>query len=93
MAGQKGKSGRKARFEYAKISDLLDKSWPAADRRAVIRSLHGEAKDGNVQAASLLLSYAYGKPTERHEHSFDLSGLTDEELCALEPIVRKLTRP
>ena len=48
---------------------MLDAAWTQADREAVIVSLCKQAKKGNVQAAALLLAYAYGKPTEKHEHA------------------------
>jgi len=69
MAGIKGRSGRSPRSVELTLHSLLDAHWPIADRVQVIKTLHRNAVDGNHQAASLLLAYAYGKPTERIEHS------------------------
>lgn len=74
MAGKKGKSGRKAKFEDVKITALLDQAWPMEERHAVIQAMSKAAKKGNVQAATLLLSYSYGKPTEKHEHGGEGGG-------------------
>lgn len=67
--GKRPGSGRKSKAEELGLSGLLDSVWPIADRRAVISVLHKRAMDGNEKAAALLLAYAYGKPTERHELS------------------------
>lgn len=96
MAGVKGKSGRKTKAEEIGLSMMLTDCWSDAERRKVIRNLHkfavSEDAKAAIGAAGLLLAYAYGKPTERLEHSFDLSQLTDDELKALEPVVAKLTQ-
>ena len=67
--GKKGRSGRKSKAEEMDLSGLLDRVWTLEDREDVIKALHAKAVDGNDKAAALLLSYAYGKPTERIEHS------------------------
>jgi hypothetical protein len=45
------------------------------------------------KAIDSMLNRTLGKPMERREHSFDLSGLSDEELELLERVSSKLTRP
>lgn len=67
--GAKGRSGRKSKAEEQGLAALLDRVWTPSDREAVIRKLHTNAVAGNEKAAAILLSYAYGKPTERVEHS------------------------
>lgn len=67
--GRRPNSGRKSKAEEFGLAALLDKVWPEADRENVIKVLHRAAMKGNDRAAALLLSYAYGKPTERHELS------------------------
>lgn len=69
VGGKKGRSGRKSKAEEMGLANLLDRVWVIADREDVIRTLHMKALGGNEKAAALLLSYAYGKPKERVEHS------------------------
>jgi len=69
--GQKGRSGRKSRAEELGLQSLLDSAFTQQDRRKVIESLIAIAKGNDfkaaVSAATLLLGYTYGKPTERYE--------------------------
>lgn len=74
VGGKKGRSGRKTKAEEFGLAALLDKAWSKSDRIEVIQTLHSQAKDGNTSAASLLLAYAYGKPTEKHEHGGEGGG-------------------
>lgn len=69
VGGKKGRSGRKSKAEEMGLSNLLDRVWKTKDREAVIQALNVKALEGNEKAAALLLSYAYGKPTERIEHA------------------------
>ena len=60
-------SGRKSKAEELGIARLLEDCWTIEQRKEVISSLHLLALSGGksaVSAATLLLSYAYGKPTE-----------------------------
>lgn len=70
--GKKGRSGRKSKAEEMGLVPLLDKAFPEADRVAVLKNLARIAKGHDdkaaVSASSLLLAYAFGKPTEKHEH-------------------------
>jgi hypothetical protein len=71
--GQAGRSGRKSKAEEMGLSALLESAFTLQDRRDVIQNLTSIAKGDDlkaaVSAASLLLGYAFGKPTEKHEHS------------------------
>lgn len=67
--GARPNAGRKPKAREEELSALLSRVWKPEDRENVIKALHAKAADGNEKAASLLLSYAYGKPTERVEHS------------------------
>lgn len=67
--GQKGRSGRRPKAEELGVTRLLDKCWKDEQRRQVVEALHEQAAKGNVPAAQLLLAYAFGKPTEKHEHA------------------------
>lgn len=49
-----------------------------------------EAVKGNTQAFRELMDSAYGKQTEKTQHSFDLTNLSDEELAASEQLLAKL---
>lgn len=76
--GKRPNSGRKSKAEELGVVSLLDKCWKPKDRELVIQNLviiacNGDAKAA-VSAASLLLAYAYGKPTEKHEHSGENGG-------------------
>lgn len=62
-------AGRKSKAEEFGLAKLLDDCWVVSDRKKVIQVLNKAALKGNDRAAALLLAYAYGKPTERHEHS------------------------
>jgi hypothetical protein len=71
--GAKGRSGRKSKAEELGVVALLNDCWNPSDRKAVIENLvtiaQGDNAKAAVSAASLLLGYAYGKPTEKHELS------------------------
>lgn len=71
VGGKKGRSGRKSKAEELGLVALLEESFPLADRRLVIQNLANIAKGDDpkaaVSAAGLLLGYAFGKPTEKHE--------------------------
>lgn len=67
--GRRPGAGRKSKAEEAGLLEFLGEAFPQADRAAVIKALVKEAKFGNVQAAALLLNYAYGKPAQRVEHA------------------------
>lgn len=84
--GRKGRSGRKSKAEEMGLAALLDRVWTKEDREQVIRALHRKARTGNDKAAALLLSYAYGKPTEKHEHS------NPDGSSLLQPIADALTK-
>lgn len=86
VGGKKGRSGRKSRAEELGLTVLLDRVWSIADREAVIRALHEKACEGNDKAAALLLSYTYGKPAERIEHS------NPDGSPIMSPIAEALTR-
>lgn len=75
MAGKGGKrpnSGRKSRAEELGLATLLESAFTAQDRKDVfanlIRIAKGDDDKAAVSASSLLLGYAFGKPTEKHEH-------------------------
>lgn len=76
--GRRPNAGRKSKAEEFGVVALLDKCWKPADREQVIQNLVIIACNGDpkaaVSAASLLLAYAYGKPTEKHEHSGEMGG-------------------
>lgn len=60
-------SGRKSKAEELGIARLLEDCWTQDQRKEVIGKLHDLAVSGGkpaVAAATLLLAYAYGKPTE-----------------------------
>lgn len=66
--GPKGISGRKTKAEELGLPRLLEECWTLPQRHEVIAKLHEYAISGGktaVSAASLLLAYAYGKPTEK----------------------------
>jgi hypothetical protein len=67
--GRRPGAGRKSKAEEAGLQQLLDDAWTTTERKAVIKAMHKSAKAGNVKAAALLLSYAYGKPKVQIEHS------------------------
>lgn len=71
--GKKGRSGRKSKAVEMGLLPLLDAAFPQKDREQVLRNLAKIAMSGDdakaaVSAASLLLGYTFGKPTEKHEH-------------------------
>lgn len=78
MGGKKGRSGRKSKAEEMGLAPLLNSAFPPADRKKVIENLRriatGQDDKAAVSAANLLLAYAYGKPTEKHEHSGEAGG-------------------
>src|SRR5688572_33200635 len=71
--GAKGRSGRKSKAEEMGLASLLETAFTIQDRQDVfanlIRIAKGHDDKAAVSATSLLLGYAFGKPTEKHEHS------------------------
>lgn len=84
--GKKGRSGRKSKAEEMGLVALLDKCWTQAAREKCIKTLATQANRGEIEAVKLLMSYTFGKPTERHEHSGTPEG------APLEIIVRHVKR-
>ena len=84
--GKRANAGRKSKAEELDLAGLLDRVWTLNDREDVIKALHAKAADGNDKAAGLLLSYAYGRPTERVEHS------NPDGSPLLSPIAEALTK-
>jgi len=88
--GKKGRSGRKSKAVEMGLVALLDKCWTVADRENCIRKLAKTASDplsnDRMDAAKLLMSYAFGKPKEKVEHGGDGGG-------AIEVIVRHVSKP
>jgi hypothetical protein len=71
--GRKGKSGRKSKAEEMGLAALLNKCWTQEDREncilALAQTAANPASDDRMDAAKLLMSYAFGKPTEKVEHA------------------------
>lgn len=85
MAGIKGRSGRKPRSAEFGLAALLERVWKIEDREEVIRTLHRNAVAGNDKAASILLAYAYGKPSEHVKvEVFDPAKLAAETVSELQ---------
>jgi len=72
--GARAGAGRKSKAEELGIAALWDKAWPLTARIEVVKALHKQAKQGNVQASALLLAYGYGKPAEKYEHGGEGGG-------------------
>lgn len=72
--GQPGRSGRKSNAARDDLTKLLNRAWPKAERAEMIKRLAIQANAGDVRAAALLLSYGYGKPIERVEHTGEGGG-------------------
>lgn len=70
--GARPGAGRKRKADELELQSLLIESWPLDQRRLTLESLatkaRGQTKDA-IEAARLLLAYAYGKPIDRQEHS------------------------
>lgn len=93
--GKKGRSGRKSKAEELGLVALLDECFTVEDRKELIKALVKEAKRAplmNMDAAKLLLSYAYGKPVDRKEVTgkdgqpirvITAQELSDDELAAI----------
>lgn len=92
--GTRKNAGRKSKAKEFGLASILDRIWHTKDREDVIKALHLKALDGNEKAAALLLSYAYGKPTERVEHSNpDGTSLLSPIAEALNKIYGATTKP
>jgi hypothetical protein len=61
--GNRGGPGNPFAHQVAALRSALVASVTAEDLEAIARELLRQAKEGNVAAAKLLLSYALGKPT------------------------------
>ena len=68
-AGNPGGPGRPPKSVEADYQAAVREAVSADDLCAVLKSLTGKAKRGDVQAARLLLSYTVGLPTQRIEQS------------------------
>lgn len=71
--GRRPGSGRKSKAEELGLVALLNECATEADRKACIRQLAKDCKSKDFherhESRKLLLSYIYGKPTEKHEHA------------------------
>jgi len=71
VGGKKGRSGRKSKAEEMGLVALLNKCWTRKDREDCITKLAEAAKDplssDRMDACKLLMSYSFGKPTEKVE--------------------------
>lgn len=76
--GKKGRSGRKTKAEEMGLVVLLDECWTVEARKRTLQKLAEdcEAEDFQVRNESrkLLMSYTFGKPTEKHEHGGEDGG-------------------
>lgn len=70
--GQKGRSGRKSKAEELGLVATLEKCFTVEDREACIQKLVEDCRADDFhqrhESRKLLLSYTYGRPTEKHEH-------------------------
>jgi hypothetical protein len=74
--GARPGAGRKTKAQILGLAELIDTAWPADQQTAVIKKL---AEDCNAsdfhtrhESRKLLLSYKFGKPTEKREHIGEL---------------------
>jgi hypothetical protein len=67
--GNPGGPGRPTKLVEGDYRDAVREAVTVADLCAVLKSLTGKAKRGDVQAAKLLLSYTVGLPTQHIEQS------------------------
>ena len=67
--GARPGAGRKPIACRAELEALLAEGWPREQRVESVKRLAAAAVGGDFDAAKILLSYAYGKPTERKELS------------------------
>lgn len=78
VGGKKGRSGRKSRAEELGLQALLDQCFTPEARAACIRKLAEDCEASDFhqrhESRKLLLAYAFGKPTEKHEHSGEGGG-------------------
>lgn len=65
--GARPGAGRKKRADEQDLIRLLDRAWPKAERAAAIRKHAELANQGDVRSFGILMAYAFGKPTEKHE--------------------------
>lgn len=65
-------AGRKPKSTEEDQRAFMDRCLPLDKREAIVENLYRIATSDNYKAAvgagSLLLAYAMGKPTEKHEH-------------------------
>ncbi len=70
--GARPGAGRKRKADELELQSLLIEAWPLEQRRLTLERLatkaRGDTKD-SIEAAKLLLAYAYGKPIDRQEVS------------------------
>lgn len=67
--GQSGNPGGRPSGARQALNELLDDVFKPARRRKVLEKLISDAESGNHDARTLLLAYAYGRPTEYKEVS------------------------
>ncbi|HEX8089346.1 MAG TPA: hypothetical protein VF762_10865 [Blastocatellia bacterium] len=71
--GQKGRSGRKPKFDEEELDRLLNKCWPKKQREEAIKNAASRAARGDLEALKLLMAYSFGKPKEKHEITGDFN--------------------
>jgi cobalamin biosynthesis protein CobD/CbiB len=82
LKGGPGGPGRPPKAAEDRLLDLVKSAVTPSELRAVMRTLAQKAKDGDVPAARLLLSYLIGLPTDTS---------TAERLSALENLAHELS--
>lgn len=86
--GQSGNPGGRPSTRKAELDKLLAEVWKTPSRRKVLKKLVEDAEQGDHDARTLLLAYAYGKPKDDVEHSGALRIVveyTDDPLAAPAP--------
>lgn len=69
--GKRTGAGRKTKAETLQLDKLLEDCATDDDIKELFRVLVRNGKRGNINATMAFLSYKYGKPKERLEHSGD----------------------
>lgn len=67
--GQSGNPGGRPSTRKAELEALLSEVWTPTSRKRVLKKLVTDAEQGDHDARTLLLAYAYGKPKDDVEHT------------------------
>jgi hypothetical protein len=91
--GKRTNAGRKPKELSEELKRVFDAACSFEERVEIFRAMAGEAKGGNVKAASLVFGYLYGTPVQRSVSEISGVGGKPIEIKSIEAVKPANARP